>query len=43
MQLKSQQFFLVFGPALLDHCLKQAGFVFNAKIGKDINIEQGLF
>jgi hypothetical protein len=33
----------VFGPALLDHCLKQVGFVLNAKIGKDVNIEQGLF
>ncbi|CAB4004618.1 nuclear export mediator factor NEMF isoform X1 [Paramuricea clavata] len=33
---------LVFGPALLDHCLKQVGFVLNAKIGKDVNIEQDI-
>ena len=40
--LSSISFFVVFGPALLDHCLKQVGFDFNAKIGKDINIDQGL-
>ena len=33
---------LVFGPALLDHCLKQVGFVLNAKIGKDVNIEEDI-
>ncbi|XP_028398631.1 nuclear export mediator factor Nemf-like [Dendronephthya gigantea] len=33
---------LVFGPALLDHCLKQAGFVINAKIGKDVDIDKDI-